>query len=275
MKHSISYQVEAEGLSDVGRKRELNEDAILLDPQRQLFLLADGVGGHAAGEVASELAVKTIKDFLDRFNADEDTWPVEIDPARSDSANVLTAGVQLANRAIFHQGQEQASQTGMATTLVALYIVNDAAVIAHVGDSRLYRIRDNMIHPLTEDHTVVNELRYPNHHRRPSGTFPEAEKDGLSRFKHVLSRALGRIETVMIDSREEPLQDHDLFLLCSDGLSNLVRDDQVLTLIQRHGKNLKNSCQALVDKANRNGGKDNISCILVRCTLRSEEHGLP
>ena len=257
------YQIEAEGLTDVGRKRQLNEDAIRLDPEQRLYLLADGLGGHQAGEVASELAVETIRDFLARFNPLEDTWPVEIDPSRSDRANVLTTGIQMANRAIFSRGRKETSQAGMATTLVALQIVEQAAVIAHVGDSRLYRIRDDKMRQLTQDHNVINELRRQN---RLSNDAAEQE-DRSSRFRHVLTRALGQAETVAIDLREEPLQDRDLFLLCSDGLSNMVSDDRALALI-RQADHLSVACRALVDEANRNGGKDNISCILVRCTLR-------
>ncbi len=259
----IPYQIEAEGLSDVGRKRQLNEDAILLDPEQRLYLLADGLGGHQAGEVASQLAVKTIREFLARFDPAEDTWPVEIDPARSDRANVLTTGIQMANRAIFNRGRNETAQAGMATTLVALQIVEQAAVITWVGDSRLYRIRDDKMLQITEDHSVINELRRHNH---LSDAAAEQE-DRSSRFRHVLTRALGQSETVAIDLREEPLQDRDLFLLCSDGLSNMVSDDRVLALIRQHSNSLKHACRELVDEANKNGGKDNISCILVRCTL--------
>ncbi|MBI3994417.1 MAG: Stp1/IreP family PP2C-type Ser/Thr phosphatase [Nitrospirae bacterium] len=258
-----SYQIEAEGLTDVGRKRQINEDAILLTPEQHLYLLADGLGGHLAGEVASQLAVKTIRDFLSRFNPAEDTWPVDIDPSRSDAANALATGIQLANRTIFNQAGMTLSQNGMATTLAALRIVQDTAVIAHVGDSRLYRIRDDKILQLTEDHTVINELRRQNHLPADAA----AQEDHSSRYRHVLTRALGQTEAARIDLREEPLRDRDFFLLCSDGLSNMVSDDRILILIHQRSDSLKAACQSLVDEANKNGGKDNISCILVRCTI--------
>jgi len=259
-----TYRIEAEGLTDVGRRRQLNEDAILLDPAHRLFLLADGLGGHQAGEVASRLAVKTIREFSVRFDPAQDTWPVDIDPVRSDRANVLATGILMANRAIFDQGRKDPSRAGMATTLVALQIAGPAAVIAHVGDSRLYRIRDDKILQITEDHTVINELRRQN----PFSDAALNEEDRSSRFRHVLTRSLGQEETVAVDLREEPLQDRDLFLICSDGLSNMVADDQILALIRQHADSLKQACRELVDEANRNGGKDNISCILVRCTLQ-------
>jgi PPM family protein phosphatase len=252
--------VEFHGQSDVGRRRLLNEDAIYT--RDGLFLVCDGIGGHKAGEVASTLAAATIASFVARSAEDpEMTWPYGYDPRLSSDANRLATAIRLANRAVFHKAASADQYTGMGTTVAAV-LVHDRGgrmTYAHVGDSRIYVIGPGMIQLLTRDDTWAN-LDWPD----GVDALPDAP------MKNVLTKALGAREDVEFDIRERELQETELVLLCSDGLTNMLSDERILDVVSTRPDDLKTTCQHLVSSANAEGGRDNISVIL----LRYQEDGL-
>jgi len=248
--------VTAAGLSDVGRKRKTNEDSFHIDPGRGLFIVADGMGGHAAGEVASRLAVDTIQEFLRMSDADSEiTWPFEFDESLSAGGNRIQAAIHLANREIVRHMQAQEDTRGMGTTVVTAVVADDSCFIGHVGDSRAYLIRDGAIRQLTRDHTFVNEQV-----ERGFMSRAEAERHPA---RNILTRAVGSSEELHVDLVETKLVAGDRILLCSDGLSSMVEDEAILRILQDH-PDLEEACSALVALANENGGWDNVTAVLIR-----------
>jgi protein phosphatase len=246
----ISYH----GLTDIGRRRPLNEDAIHAGDN--LFVVCDGMGGHKAGEVASQLATEVIGAFVRRSSADaEITWPYGLDPTLSFNGNRLRTAIQLANRAVFRKAASSDDYTGMGTTVVALLLSPNGSrmTFAHVGDSRIYLIRGGAILQLTHDDSWAN-LDWRG---GPDDT------DTVS-MKNVLTKALGAREDVDFEVREDDLNDRDLVLLCSDGLTNMLPDRRLLEIVSSHGADLDGACGDLIASANAAGGRDNISAILVR-----------
>lgn len=246
----ISYH----GLTDIGRRRPLNEDAIHAGDG--LFVVCDGMGGHKAGEVASQLATEVIGAFVRRSSADaEITWPYGLDPTLSFNGNRLRTAIQLANRAVFRKAASSDDYTGMGTTVVALLLspTGPRMTFAHVGDSRIYLIRAGAILQLTHDDSWAN-LDWRG---GPDDT------DTVS-MKNVLTKALGAREDVDFDVREDDMNDRDLVLLCSDGLTNMLPDQRLLEIVSSHGADLEGACSDLIASANAAGGRDNISAILVR-----------
>jgi PPM family protein phosphatase len=245
------------GTTDVGRRRERNEDAFLLLPEERLCAVADGMGGHASGEVAARLAVEQLGEFFRHTGRDqESTWPYQMDPARSFDENRLLVGVRMANQRIVDLARADEKLRGMGTTLVAAHFAADggAALVAHVGDSRAYLCREGTLRQLTEDHSLVND--WVKQHRL---TPEEAE-----RFPHrnVIVRALGMREDLEVDLIDQPFQQGDVLLLCSDGLSGAVRDPRVAEIISGHRGDLAAAAQLLVVEANEAGGIDNVTCVL-------------
>ncbi|MGC3996034.1 MAG: Stp1/IreP family PP2C-type Ser/Thr phosphatase [Anaeromyxobacter sp.] len=246
------------GTSDVGRKRTHNEDAFLLLPEEQLYCVADGMGGHASGEVAARIAVEEMAEFFRLTGRDEDaTWPFRMDVTRGYDENRLLTGVKLANLRIHERAQADERLHGMGTTLVAASFPRDRgeALIGHVGDSRAYRWHRGALTQLTEDHSLLNEQRKaraltPEEIR----TFPH---------KNVILRALGMKPTVEVDVTRAPLADGDVLLLCSDGLSGMVPDARMADLLRAAHGDLKRAAAELVEAANAAGGVDNITCVLV------------
>ena len=238
------------GLTHVGMRRSHNEDSIFLFDDIGLYIVADGMGGHAMGEVASALAVQTISEELFSSN-------------QSNSNFSLVKAVKQANNRIYQYSRERLESVGesgtlmagMGTTVVALFINKETVSIAHVGDSRVYRMRDSRFEVLTTDHSLVS-LAAQNR-----GIPPIPIRTG---FKNVITRALGIEPDVEVDIREDKIIPNDLFLLCSDGLTNMVTDQRIEEILNS-GISLQTAGETLITEANRNGGKDNISCILVRC----------
>ncbi|HEX9818142.1 MAG TPA: PP2C family serine/threonine-protein phosphatase [Methylomirabilota bacterium] len=246
----ISYH----GLTDIGRRRPLNEDAIHAGDG--LFVVCDGMGGHKAGEVASQLATEVIGAFVRRSSADaEITWPYGLDPTLSFNGNRLRTAVQLANRAVFRKAASSDDYTGMGTTVVALLLSPNGPrmTFANVGDSRIYLIRAGAILQLTHDDSWAN-LDWRG---GPDDT------DTVS-MKNVLTKALGAREDVDFEVREDDMNDRDVVLLCSDGLTNMLPDQRLLEIVSSHGADLEGACGDLIASANAAGGRDNISAILVR-----------
>jgi protein phosphatase len=249
--------------TDVGRKRQGNEDRFCLDPTLGLYVVADGMGGHAAGEVASRLAVETIQEWMGKYLSGADVAIVgPAAAAGSAEANFLLSSIRLANRIIFDSAKDRREYTGMGTTVVAVLAQDDRFVLAHVGDSRIYRIRRDHIVQISRDHSFVQE-------QVDSGMMSAAEAH-QSQYRHMITRALGLKESVDVDLTEEPARPGDVLLLCSDGLSDLLDDEDMLVAVRDHAGDLDQACQALVDRANAKGGDDNITVLVVQAQAGNE-----
>ena len=246
--------------TDVGRKRLGNEDSFCVATDIGLFVVADGMGGHAAGEVASRLAVETIREWVARSHPSNG-----VPPDASAAATCLAGGIQAANRAVFEAAQAQPECSGMGTTVVSVLAVGARAILAHVGDSRIYRIRAGSIAQLSRDHSVVQE--------QIDRGFLSPEEGAVSRYRHLITRALGLQASVEVDVQEQPWQTGDILLLCSDGLSDMLEAEEILAQVRRHGDDLWAACGALVEQANARGGIDNITVLLVQAGERGEALG--
>lgn len=254
-----SLRVRFGGKSDVGRQRDDNEDAFLLLDEYCLAVVCDGLGGHRSGRVASELAVNTVRDFFIVTVRPDATWPFPYDDKLTDEENYLFTGLRLANRRIFDRSLKTLSDFGMGTTAVGVMFALESRelAIANVGDSRLYRIRGDVIEALTRDHSLVSDAMF---------AAPWMTQEEIAQLPpNVITRALGIREEVQIDVRREPLLAGDVYLLCSDGLSGQVPDAEVLEVVSFGLKNrldLDAIASALVDRANDAGGEDNVTVVL-------------
>lgn len=245
------------GRSDVGRKREHNEDSWHVNEKHGLFTIADGMGGHAAGEVASRLAVDVINDFVELSGNDSDiTWPFEYDENASLEENRIFTAIKLANMKIFEVIRERKELEGMGTTLVIMLVDGAKAYIGHVGDSRAYLLRDGDIQQVTSDHSWVNE-------QMKLGVLTKSEA-AKHPFRNVVTRALGGRDPIKADLTCETLEADDIIVLCSDGLNSMLPDDRIRDIVLQSGDDLDAGCQALIDAANEAGGDDNISVVLAR-----------
>lgn len=241
--------------TDIGRKRLHNEDAYCADLTLGLYVVCDGMGGHQAGEVASALAIETMqKHLLDA--AQNPALPLvgPYDAAYSMPTNRLASAVRLANERINVGAQQEAQRSGMGTTVVSVLTSDHLLSIAHVGDSRLYLIRDGQIRQLTTDHTVVGE-------QLQQGLI-SPEDAARSHQRHVLTRAVGVDTHVAVELNEVPLLGDDRFILCSDGLVHALSSDRILEEISRTD-DLQHACDALVQLANHAGGLDNITIVVL------------
>lgn len=244
--------------TDVGMKRTHNEDYFSLIEDEQLFIVADGMGGHASGEVASKMSAETISDFYRRTREDEDaTWPFKMDRSLSYIENRLVCSIKLANLRIYETSMRDIRYKGMGTTIVSVMVCGDKIYVAHVGDSRVYRIRANEIKQLTRDHSLLEDYK----EAKPDMT---EEEERNFPHKNVITRALGMRETVQVDIRGHQIKSGDVYVLCSDGLSGMITDPQIRDLTLK-AKSLERAVAELVDAANRNGGTDNITTLLLQC----------
>ncbi len=238
------------GLTDPGRIREQNEDNIAMAPEAGLVVVADGMGGHRAGEVASRLAVEAIQHHIVNTLAE----------AKGNSNNVevmaVRDAIQRANRSIYEHARENPEYAGMGSTVVVTLFYGDKLCVGHVGDSRLYRFRDTILEQVTEDHSVVQEL--------VSRGLVTAEEARQSIGKNLVTRALGIDPDVEADISEHDVYDEDVYLLCSDGVNDVLADGDIEMMLTEHGRNLETTAQHMVNTANERGGPDNISVILVR-----------
>src|ERR1700685_965914 len=249
-------RIEVTGETNVGMKRTHNEDNFSIIEESGLYIVADGMGGHASGEVASKMAVDALKEFFSATaNDPERTWPYKIDRSKGYEENRLITGIKPANLRIYESAQRDPRQRGMGTTIVTMFAVEDGVYIAHVGDSRIYRLRDGKIEQLTEDHSLLNDyIKMKRLTAEEIANFPH---------KNVIVRALGMKDTVKVDSRFEQPKANDMYLLCSDGLSGPVSDEDMLE-IATSSADLKTGAAKLIERANANGGPDNITVVLVR-----------
>lgn len=243
-------------MSDVGLHRSHNEDSIASDPQLGLVILADGMGGYKAGEVASAIAVNMVMDQMRQGVR-------QMGQAEADEATgffretlLLKDAIDKANSAIHQTAKSQPQCKGMGTTIVSVLFFDDRMTVGHVGDSRLYRMRGEKFEQITADHSLLQELVDKGFYT------PEQARDSLN--KNLVTRAIGIEAEVKPDMQEEPVEPGDTFLLCSDGLSDLVTDEMMHLTLKDYGDNLEEAASVLIAKANDSGGKDNISVILAR-----------
>ena len=251
-------RLEAAGKTHVGMKRNHNEDNLLLLPEENLFCVADGMGGHSSGEIASKIALSEVQEFFHYTARDrEATWPFKMDKNHDYEENRLATAVKVANSRIFEASQAEAKYRGMGTTIVGCYFLEGGTLIGHVGDSRVYRYvaADQKLVQLTEDHSLLND------YIKAKKLTPEE----IENFPHknVIVRALGMKDSVAVDLSRIEAQENDLFLLCSDGLSGMVPDGRMEEIIAEE-PDLEACTQKLIDAANAAGGNDNVTCILVR-----------
>jgi PPM family protein phosphatase len=247
----------ADGLTDVGLQRDHNEDSYAVLREYDLFIVADGMGGHRAGDVASRLATDAIAEFF-RSTAEEDaTWPFHFDTSLSEDENRLVTSIRVANRRIFERSIRSRDCAGMGTTVVgALYSrKKNRLFVGHVGDSRAYRMRGGVIKQLTRDHSLINDY---------ITAMPELTEEQRAELpKNVITRALGMQDSVSVDLVSDEPQLGDVYLLCSDGLSGMLSDDQILD-VSSSSNAPDEICRRLIAKANENGGEDNITALVVR-----------
>jgi serine/threonine protein phosphatase PrpC len=242
------------GRTDVGKKRGHNEDTVLLAPELGLYMVCDGMGGHAAGEVASELATRTVRKFIEEKRPQIAAYD-DSAPARDLLLRIVEEAVQLASREVFAHATSEQGKAGMGTTLTMMLCLKNIGVMGHVGDTRLYMRRGGRLHQLSEDHTYINEMV-----RRGMATAEELKKGP---YANVITRAVGIQASVRVDTLLYDLLAGDTFLLCSDGLSKHIEDPEELArmLANDHAESIP---QQLVDTANARGGSDNVSAILLR-----------
>jgi serine/threonine protein phosphatase PrpC len=244
--------------TDVGRKREHNEDNFLVDKKLSLFVVADGMGGHASGEVASHLAVHEFRNAIDgRHDLLEAFTRADGTVRAQEVLSLLEQAVQGACATIFQKGKAEPDKRGMGTTISALLLAGDRGFIAHVGDSRIYLVRQSQVIQLTEDHSLINELI-----RRGKITKEGLAGSPYSAYKNAVTRAVGVYETVQVDTIDFDVLPGDQFLLCSDGLHSYLDDDK----IKEHfgAEDVTTIPKRFIDLANEAGGQDNITAITLR-----------
>lgn len=243
------------GVTDVGRVRDHNEDNFLIAEDMPLAAVSDGMGGHASGEVASQITVDTLRRYYtDTHETGADTWPFPM-PSLHVERDRMTVSIKLANTIIHDTGKRDTSKKGMGCTADAIYFSQGRFFIGHVGDSRVYRIRGTQIQLLTEDHSLLNDYK-----RMKAMSGEETENFP---HKNVVVRALGLAPHVFVDILVEEYQQGDLYLLCSDGLTDMLDDATILATILRF-QSIDTASQTLVQQANEAGGVDNITALVVR-----------
>lgn len=258
-------RIRAHGLTDTGLHRRHNEDSLLLAPELGLFAVADGMGGALAGEVASRTALEVLQSDFVRTAAAGEALLCAIDRSRSPAANRLFSAILLANQVVWEAGRSNPAWHKMGTTIAAIHLHGRRLTIAHVGDSRCYLLRGGALLQMTEDHSLVAEQQ------RLGLLSDEAAHN--SGCKNIITRALGIDRAVEIDIEELDLHDNDRLLLCSDGLSNMVDDEQLRAVLATED-DPASACRTLVDLANAQGGRDNISVITVNLVAAGLLRGL-
>jgi protein phosphatase len=251
-------EIEASGATDVGMKRRLNEDVFVIDSDAGVFLVADGMGGHAAGEVASRVATEEIlRAFKEGPSDADETWPEHWDNNLSATANLIVDAIVAGHHRVTMAMNKDADLKGMGTTVVvAVHLPGDRKiVICHVGDSRAYRYRRGGLSLLTNDHSWV--------HEQVEAGFLTEEAARTHPLKNVVTQALGGNSEPRVDVLEVAIDEDDVYLLCSDGLNSMLTDDEIAAVLETGGS-LDETCQRLISEANERGGNDNISVVLIR-----------
>jgi len=252
--------LESFGQTDVGRRRKLNEDNYLVDPETNLFAVCDGMGGHTAGEVASKLAIETLAAFIRKSAGEEKdiTWPYGLEANLSFEANRLKTAIKLANKKVFKAADNREEYTGMGTTVVAALVAGNVLTVGSAGDSRCYLLSKGKLRQITRDDSWV------------SAAWAEGilSSDEIERhpLRNVITKAVGAKDTLEVEVAEHPLAAGDVTLLCSDGLHAMIGDDEILRALTPHPDSLPEAAGRLIAAANDAGGKDNVSVVLVRYT---------
>ena len=250
-------RIRASGITDVGLKREDNEDSYSKEDSLGLYVVADGMGGHLAGEVASRVAVeminKSVRKWLEE-EAREDELFGPPDSSLSLIGNYILSSIRMANRVVYEMALDNEEYHGMGTTVVILYVTPSLIIAANVGDSRIYMVRDGHLERLSKDHTIVSE-------QVEMGTMTEEEAT-TSPLRHILTKNLGSVEALEPDIFEIEPSDRDRFVLCSDGLTDLVSDDEIFEMTQKN-KDPSNLCRKLVDTVLKRGAHDNATIVSV------------
>jgi PPM family protein phosphatase len=244
--------------TDVGMKRNHNEDYFGLLEEEQLFIVADGMGGHSSGEVASKMATESLIEFFKYSRTDEDaTWPFKMDPNISYAENRIITGIKLSNFKIFQSQATNSKHKGMGTTIVTFQVLGDMLLVGHVGDSRAYRCRNKKFEQVTLDHSLLEEYKAAK---------KDITEEELRNFPHknVITRALGMREKVKVDAKLIKIEPGDLYLLCSDGLSGMIEDPDMEKIINEEPDNLELLISNLINTANKNGGTDNITSVILK-----------
>ncbi len=253
---SLKGKIEMAGLTDVGCVREQNEDTISCDPNLGLAILADGMGGHRGGEVASAMAVSTVSDLLGHKLKKISPGETDEDSGYSLESMAIHEAIIEANTSVYSASIDNTQYRGMGTTMVVVLFYDNRFTVAHVGDSRLYRLRDNEFEQITRDHSLMQELIDRGFYT------PEQAQKSLN--KNLVTRAIGIEDYVQVDIQEDIAQVDDIYLLCSDGVTDLMDDDLIAQTIKKCDTDLAKAASELVRVANEHGGKDNISAILAR-----------
>lgn len=252
---SIEMRVESVGISDQGRVRTRNEDSFLNDDEVRLYIVADGMGGHLGGDVASRMAVELIRDYIMNSHLAKMFDGADYDSKlNADVEKILVTALRTANNKIYEESAKRPEYRGMGTTTTTALVRNKQLTVAHVGDSRAYLVRNGMIKQVTEDHSWVNE--------QVKAGFITSEEARNHRFKNVITRSLGHEKDIQVDIVQLDLKDGDKFLLCSDGLSNLVTDAEIRQAVET--LDMDKALEELVRLANERGGYDNITAVLMK-----------
>jgi protein phosphatase len=251
---SLRGKIASVALTDTGKVREHNEDMIGTEADIGLFVLADGMGGYNAGEVASGIAVKTIINLVRDAIVREDLAVKDPESGLTRPSIILRDAIHRANKIIYHTSKTQPQCEGMGTTVVACLFHDNKMSIAHVGDSRLYRLRDNRFEQMTLDHSLLQELV-------DRGFYSQQEAQRATN-KNYVTRALGVEQNVEVEIHEQPVQKSDYYVLCSDGLSDMIEDEDIHLTISTFSANLDTVAKQLIQLSNDNGGRDNVSVIM-------------
>jgi protein phosphatase len=259
------FVIESTGISDIGKKRKTNEDALLVDDQLGLYVVADGMGGHRAGEVASKLVVETLRDFIKQDpDREDEIAPDEADETLSEEANRILSGIKISNKVVYEISKSKEKYRGMGSTVSVLYLNEQTMIAANVGDSPIYLVQKGKIELLSVPHTVMAEHAAMN---------PESTHQLGEEYKHMLTRAMGADETVNADICEIPYFQDDVLIISSDGLSDCVSPDEILKIVVNNST--EKACQSLVDIANERGGYDNVTVIVLKVkNAKKEPHSM-
>ena len=254
-------RLQCAGLTDTGMVRGHNEDSFLVSQSESFVIVADGMGGHQSGEVASRMAIDEISDYYE--STKQQTTPIELSPwpngkrkPKSREERRLIAALVRANSVIHKTSLEEAKYNGMGTTCVGAYFVEEGVFIAHVGDSRCYRFRKGELVQITEDHSLANEyIRSKILKPEDLPSFP---------YKNVITRAIGLSDSVEVETNFFEHEDGDIYLLCSDGLSDPLKTHEMAEILSKYGDDLPRACRELIIAANTNGGPDNVTALLAK-----------
>lgn len=255
-------RVKSFGISDVGKRREKNEDSYMASDELALYTVADGMGGHLGGDIASRLAADTVEEVVKGLESDPDmTLQEGVNIKEGEYQGYLRYAIRLSSKRIFDRAHDEQTLRGMGTTMVALLFRNNKVYVANVGDSRAYRVREEDISQITKDHSLVGE-------QMRAGILTEDEAKS-SRLKNIITRSVGFQEDVEADIDIRAVREGDRYLLCSDGLSNMMDDEEIRDIVTTNGP--EDACKRLVDIANERGGDDNITVIIAEIEALDDE----